>query len=68
MSFHNELVALPKFEEISYFQGTGTDYEMTSTSKIHVTTASGHDVEIDGILGVIFDHDACAASHFVNLV
>lgn len=62
-TFHNELVALPKFEEISYFQGTGTDYEMTSTSKIHVTTASGHDVQIDGILGVIFDHEACAVCH-----
>lgn len=62
-TFHNELVALPQFEEVNYFQGQGTDYSFGNASKIHVKTASGHDVEIDGILGVVFDHDAIAVCH-----
>lgn len=62
-TFHNELVALPQFEEINYFQGQGTDYSFGSASKINVKTASGHNVEIDGILGVVFDHDAIAVCH-----
>lgn len=62
-TFHNDLVALKGYEEVSYFQGTGTDYSFANASKIYVNTASGHEVEIDGVIGVIFDRDACAVAH-----
>lgn len=60
VTFHEEYVSLPKHEEVAFWQGTGTDYTFANTSKIKVSTASGEDVEQDGILGVMFDRDAIA--------
>ena len=63
-TFHNELVALgDRYEEISYWQGTGTDYAFGNASKLNVVTAEGHSLELDGIIGVIFDRDAVAVCH-----
>jgi hypothetical protein len=62
-TFHNEFTSLPACEKVPYWQGSGTDYALASTSKIHVKTASGVDVEQDGILGVIFDRDALGVSN-----
>lgn len=62
-TFHNELVALPTCEKVPYWQGSGADYALGSTSKIHVKTASGVDIEQDGILGVMFDRDALGVSN-----
>lgn len=57
-TFHENFVALPDSESVPYWQGSGTDYSFENTSKINVKTASGKDVEIGGILGVMFDRDA----------
>lgn len=55
--WHNELTKLPEAETVPYWQGSGTDYGFNSVSKIHVKH-DDHTVELSGILGVIFDHDA----------
>lgn len=57
-TFHQEFTRLPKAETVAYWQGSGTDYSFASTSKIHVTTSSGVEVQQGGILGIIFDRDA----------
>lgn len=57
-TFHNEFVSLPKGEIVPFWQGSGTDYGFDSVSAINVKTASGKSVEADGILGIMFDHDA----------
>ncbi len=62
-TFHKELVALPTTETVSYWQGSGTDYEFSSTSAIHVNAADGQggngvEVQASGILAVMFDRDA----------
>lgn len=62
-TFHNEFTALPKAETVPYWQGSGLDFATESTSKIHVTTASGIEVEQSGILGIIFDRDALGVSN-----
>ena len=62
-TFHNEFTSLPKCETVNCWQGTGTDYALASTSKIHVTTASGTEIEQDNILGVMFDRDALGVSN-----
>ena len=62
-TFHNDLVALPKCETVPYWQGSGSDYAIGSTSKIHVTTASGTEIQQDNILGVMFDRDALGVSN-----
>lgn len=68
-TFHNEYTALPKHETVTYWQGTGTDFSQGSVSDIHVKIkdifntspiSAGIEVHVSGILGVLFDHDACA--------
>ena len=62
-TYHNEFTKLPQAEVVPYWQGSGTDYSFNSTSKIHVNTASGAEVEQGGILGIIFDRDALGVSN-----
>lgn len=57
-TFHNEYTALPEAESVVFWQGSGTDYDFDSTSEIKITTASGHDVDVTGVLCVMFDRDA----------
>ena len=63
-TFHDELVKLDGYEVTPYWQGTGTDYSFDNTSKLYVTTAEGHSVQIDGVLGVMFDRDAIAITNY----
>ena len=58
-----ELVALPKHETVPYWQGSGEGYSFDDVSTINVKTASKADVNIKGILGVIFDRDALGVSN-----
>lgn len=62
-TYHKEFTALPNAEKVAYWQGSGTNYDFASTSKIHVTTSSGREVEQSGILGIIFDRDALGVSN-----
>ena len=62
-TFHDEFTRLPESELITYWQGSGTGYALADTSKIHVTTPTGHEVEAAGILGVIFDRDTLGVSN-----
>ena len=57
-TFHNEFVALPKAEIVPYWQGSGTGYNFTDTSKINIKMPDNNSVEVNGILGVMFDRDA----------
>ena len=68
-TFHNEFTKLPKAEIVTYWQGTGTDYNFSSTSDIHVNITNPNDnnetVEMvcGGILGVMFDHEALGVNN-----
>lgn len=62
-TFHNEFTALPDSETVSYWQGTGTDYDFDSITTIDVKNSEGHSVKLTGILGVIFDRDACGITN-----
>ena len=57
-TFHNDLVALPNYEDVPYWQGSGTDYAFDEISRSNIKTASGQTVDASGILGVMFDRDA----------
>lgn len=68
-TFHNELVQLPNFENIPYWQASGTDYSFSKTSAINVTTAdsnesNGKAINITGIIGVMFDRDALGVTNY----
>lgn len=62
-TFHDQYVALPKAEGVPFWQGSGTDFEFTSTSDIHIKTADGHEVEAAGVLAVMFDRDALGVTN-----
>ena len=58
-----EKVALPKHETVPYWQGSGLGYSFDDVSTINVKTASKADVNVKGVLGVIFDRDALGVSN-----
>lgn len=62
-TFHNELVKMPSFETVGYWQSAGT-YKFDDVSKINIKTAQGHTINIDGVLGTIFDRDAIGVSNY----
>ena len=64
-TFHNEMTALPKknVDEVVYWQGTGVDYALDSVSKIDIKTSGGHEIEIDYVIGVMYDRDACGIAN-----
>lgn len=63
-TYHNDLVSLGNnFQTVPYWQGSGTDtsFPFNTISGINVKTAStGTTVATSGVIGVIFDVDACA--------
>lgn len=66
-TFHNELVRLPNYESIPYWQGSGQDYSFDKVSTINVKVDSGDSgkaVTIGGIVGVMFDRDALGVSNY----
>lgn len=62
-TFNKELVSLPAFESVPYWQGSGVDYSFAKTSDIHVTCSSGEEITVSGVLGVMFDRDALGVSN-----
>ena len=62
-TFNDEYTALPNAETIPYWQASGEDYSFNSVSKINVKNASGHTVEMSGILAVMFDTDALGVTN-----
>ena len=61
--FHNELSDLPNAEEVPYWQGSGTSYAFNDVTKVYVNTASGHAINMTGVLGVMFDRDALGVTN-----
>lgn len=62
-TFHNELTKLPNYETVPYWQGSGTDYSFENVSKVSVKTASGFNVDCNGVIGCIFDRWALGVSN-----
>ena len=60
---HNEMTRLPNYETVPYWQGSGKNYEFDSTSAINVKIDASTTVDIDGIVGVMFDRDALGVSN-----
>jgi hypothetical protein len=62
-SYNKDMVTLPNHETVPYWQGSGLEYGFSDTSKINVKTSTGNDVEVSGVLGVIFDREAVGVSN-----
>lgn len=63
-TYHEEFVKLPKAEEVSFWQGTGTTFAWGDTSKIIVTPRDSQDVvTVEDIVGIAWDRDALGVSN-----
>ena len=62
-TFNDEYTKLPGAETVPYWQGTGEDYDFSSTGKIDIKTASNNNVSVTGVIGCIWDHDALGVAN-----
>lgn len=60
---NKELADITDFESVPFWQGSGTDYSVSETTKINVKTSSGKTVEQGGIIGIMFDRQALGVSN-----
>lgn len=57
-TYNKEQVLLPNAETVPYWQGSNQTFAFADTSMIKVKSSGGASVEINGVLGVMFDRDA----------
>jgi len=63
-TYHEEFVKLPKAEEVSFWQGTGTTFAWGDTSKIIVTPRDAQEaVTVEDIVGIAWDREALGVSN-----
>lgn len=67
-TFHDIYTKMKAGETVPYWQGSGTDYNFTSTGKIIAVPSSNEDsgktpITVSGVLAVIFDRDALGVSN-----
>lgn len=63
-TYHNELVKLPRYEEVNYWQASGTGFSFEDVSTIDIQNANineGAEVKKTGIVAFIHDYDAVAS-------
>lgn len=63
--YNEQYATLPDSDIIPYWQGSGTNYNFSDITKIHIQLASDNtkEIEISGILGVMFDRDCLGVSN-----
>jgi len=63
--YNEQYATLPESDSVPYWQGSGTNYNFSDITKIHINLASNSATEIQmtGILGVMFDRDALGVSN-----
>ena len=57
-TYHKELVALPMYNEVPYWQGSGETFAFADTSKISVKIDGTNEVTQGGIIAVAYDYNA----------
>lgn len=62
-TFHNELTKLPTADVVPYWQGSGTDFSFKDVSHVNVVSSGGKTVDVDGVLGVMFDRWALGVTN-----
>lgn len=63
-TYHNELVKLPRYEEVNYWQASGTGFSFEDVSTIDIQNAKineGAEVKQSGIVAFVHDYDAVAS-------
>ena len=68
--YNEQYATLPESDSIPYWQGSGANYNFSDITKIHIQLASDNtkEIEMSGILGVMFDKDALGVSNLSRRV
>lgn len=63
--YNEQYATLPESDSVPYWQGSGANYAFSDITKIHINLASNSTTEIQmtGILGVMFDRDALGVTN-----
>ena len=63
--YNEQYATLPESDSVPYWQGSGTNYGFSDITKIHIQLASNNtkEIQMSGILGVMFDKDALGVSN-----
>ena len=56
--YHNEIVKIPNYSTVPYWQSSGKAFEQDITTGISVVCNDNTAINMSGIVGVLFDHDA----------
>ena len=62
-TYHDELVALPRYKEVSYWQGIGNNVNFAQASKVAITTSSGHTLIQDGVVCMLCDEESIGLTY-----
>lgn len=70
--YHDDMVRLPEgYQTVPFWQGSGVAYDFDSKSTIHIDVADANqevtgktEIEITGVLGVMFSKYACGVNQF----
>ena len=57
-TFHDELVKLPMYDSVAYWQGAGESFDFNDTSAIKVKIDENNTIEKKGIIGIVYDYEA----------
>lgn len=57
-TYHKEMVSLPKYSEVPYWQGSGESFAFEDTSKIDIKLSDDVTVKKSGIIAVMYDEQA----------
>ena len=57
-TYHDELVKMPYYNVVPYWQGSGEGYAFDDTSAVNIKIDASTTVNKSGVLAVLFDHDA----------
>lgn len=60
-TYHRELVALPRYNSVAYWQASGTSFAFDDTSKVSVQLDATNTVTQSGVLAVAYDYQALGA-------
>ena len=57
-TFHDELVKLPMYDSVAYWQGAGESFDFNDTSAINIKIDESNTITKKGIIGIVYDYEA----------
>lgn len=57
-TFHDELVKLPMYDSVAYWQGAGESFDFDDTSAINIKIDENKPITKKGIIGIVYDYEA----------